>query len=90
MIANDLGYDPKPLQFYNGILPGSTIDGYLYIGYVSGITEGAGGILLNLKGNNVYQTFATVAQGNSVSWFTAFDQIAGLNNVMFSGYRMKI
>jgi len=89
-ILRDFGYSLNPLQYYVGVIPFSNVDGYIYIGNVSGVSDAAGGILCRLRGTIIYQAFATVAQANSPLWFTIFDETGPAQSVMFSGYRMKI
>jgi len=89
-IIEDFGYSINPLQYFVGVIPFSNLDGYLYLGNVSGVSDAVGGILVRLRGTIVYQAFATVAQTNSPLWFTIFDETGPAQSVMFSGYRMKI
>lgn len=88
-IAHDLGFDPKPIQFYVGT-KNTGNDGYLYIGYSSGGTTAVGGVLYKLRGNDVYQSIATVAQDNSPFVFVVFDESLNAQISYFAGYRMKI
>lgn len=64
-IIEDFGYSINPLQYFVGVIPFSNLDGYLYLGNVSGVSDAVGGILVRLRGTIVYQAFATVAQTNS-------------------------
>ena len=88
-IVGDLGFSLNPLQFYVGTKDTGS-DGFLYIGYTTGETNGAGGVLCKLRGNDVYQSKATVAQTNSPVVFVVFDETLNANLSYFAGYRMKI
>jgi len=97
-IANDLGFDPKPLQFVNEALAvAGTNEGFLYIGYVLMASSEPTPVAWEayLKGQVVSVGF-NLGDGvnnfqQSTQFFLIFDNFnlnAGFIN--FAGYKMKI